>query len=77
MNEEVLKSIDDKLTTIVKLLAVNAVKGKSEMEQMEFLDSMGMNSSEIGLVVGKSATNVRVQLSLSRKKKNRKKGDKK
>lgn len=69
MSEEILKSIDNKLTTIVKLLSVNAVKRKSEIEQMEFLDSMGMNSSEIGLMVGKSATNVRVQLSLNRKKK--------
>lgn len=71
MSEEILKAIDNKLTTIVKLLSVNAVKGKSEIEQMEFLDSMGMNSSEIGLMVGKSATNVRVQLSLNRKKKDK------
>ncbi len=70
MSEEILKSIDKKLSTIVKLLSVNAVKGKSAIEQMEFLNDMGMNSSEIGMAIGKTAENVRKQLSLKRKKKN-------
>lgn len=70
MSEEILKSIDKRLSIITKLLAINAVKGKSAIEQMEFLNDMGMNSHEIGMAIGKTAENVRKQLSLKRKKKN-------
>ena len=69
MNEDTLQSIDRKLSVIIKLLAVNSVKEKKEKDQMMFLKLMGLNSTEIGAILGKSATNVRVQLSMKKKSK--------
>ena len=67
MNKDLLKSIDQKLSVMIKLLAMNAVKEKNEKEQMVFLKQMGLNSTEIGAILGKSPTNVRVQLSVKKK----------
>jgi hypothetical protein len=62
MSEEILKSIDSKLDVVIKLLAVNAIKGKSDAEQIEFLHNLKMTSPEIGQLIGRSDSNVRLYL---------------
>jgi len=69
MSDGTLQSIDHKLSVIIKLLAITAVKEKNVKDQMAFLKMMGLNSSEIGAILGKSAINVRVQLSKKKKQK--------
>jgi len=59
MSEDKLKSIDEKLSTVIKLLAINAVKGKPELQQIKFLQNFGMTSSEIALIIGKSPERIR------------------
>jgi hypothetical protein len=72
MNEELLKSIDSKLTSIIKLLAIDAIKDKPKGEQAEFLHKIGLTSAQIGEMLNKSPTTIRVQL--HQKKTGHKKG---
>jgi len=66
----VLTEISGKLDKILKLLAIDAVKGLStEQEKIELLDSLGFRPVEIAKFLNKSPDNVSVQLNLIRKKK--------
>lgn len=69
MSEELLKSIDKKLTVVSRILALNAVKGRPLNEQMELLNNAGMSVSEIATTLGRTTNNVRVQLHLKKKSK--------
>lgn len=69
MSEELLKSIDKKLTVMSRLLALNAVKSKPLNEQMELLNNAGMSVAEIASMLGRTPNNVRVQLHLKKKSK--------
>ena len=68
MSDDVLKSIDNKLTMIIRLLALDVVKGRSLNEQIELLHNAGMSASEIAAALGKTSNNIRVQLHLMKKK---------
>jgi DNA-binding NarL/FixJ family response regulator len=68
----VLAEISGKLDKILKLLAIDAVKGLStEQEKIELLDSLGFRPVEIAKFLNKSPENVSVQLNTIRKKKAR------
>jgi len=69
VTEDRMKSIDEKLSKIIMLLALNAVKGKSIAEAIESLNSLGLNSVEIGSILNKDPRNVRSYISQKRKKK--------
>ena len=69
MSEAVLGRIDDKLTTLTRLVALNIVKGRPFMEQIELLHNAGLTPTEIATVLGKTSNNIRVQLYYIRKKK--------
>jgi len=62
LSENTLQSIDHKLSVIIKLLAISTVKEKNKKDQMAFLKMMGLKSSEIGSILGISASTVRVHL---------------
>ena len=65
-----LSEISGKLDKILKLLAIDAVKGYStEQEKIELLDSLGFRPVEIAKFLNKSPENVSVQLNIIRKKK--------
>lgn len=65
-----LNDISGKLDKILKLLAINAVKGCStEQEKIELLDSLGFRPVEIAKFLNKSPENVSAQLNIIRKKK--------
>lgn len=67
---DVLTEISGKLDRILKLLAIDAVKGYStEKEKIELLDSLGFRPLEIARFLNKSPDNVSVQLNIIRKKK--------
>lgn len=60
MSEEVLKSIDKRLTTITKLLALDVVKGRQFQDQVKLLHDIGMQPAEIAECTGKTPNNIRV-----------------
>jgi DNA-binding NarL/FixJ family response regulator len=67
---DLLGEISVKLDKILKLLALDTVKGLStEQEKIELLDSLGFRPSEIAKFLNKSPENVSVQLNIIRKKK--------
>jgi DNA-binding CsgD family transcriptional regulator len=66
---DVLTEISGKLDKILKLLAIDTVKGLStEQEKIELLDSLGFRPVEIARFLNKSPENVSVQLNIIRKK---------
>ena len=72
MNEELQKSIDDKLTVISRLLSLSIVRGRPINEQMELLHNAGMTVAEIATTLGKTPNHVRVELCLMTKKSKKK-----
>lgn len=75
MNEDILKSIDKRLESITKLIAINAIKDKSLNEQIDLLSNVHLEVNEIAAILGKSPNNISVRLHM--KKKSKKKGEEK
>lgn len=72
MSEDaVLKSIDSRLHTITKLIALEVVKGRPFQEQVKLLHGIGMQPFEIADCLGKTPNNVRVALHMIKKKSRR------
>lgn len=74
MSEELLKSIDQKLEMVTKLLALQVAKGRTFMEQIELLSNAGLSPVQIASCLGKTPNNIRVQLHFIKKKKSKEKG---
>jgi hypothetical protein len=67
--DDYLRDISGKLDKILKLLAIDAVKGYStEQEKIELLDSLGFRPVEIAKLLNKSQANIGVVLGSIRKK---------
>lgn len=75
MSEDVLKSIDNRLHTITKLIAMDVVKGRSFRDQVKLLHDLGMQPTEIADCLGKTANNVSVTLHSFKKKPTREKSN--
>ena len=70
---DLLEEISEKLDKVLKLLAIDAVKGyEKEQQKIEILDSIGFKPSEIAKMLNKSPENVSVVLRSIRKKKDQK-----
>lgn len=67
MNED--KIIIEKLDTIIRLLALNQIKGKDVGEQILFLSKLGVANKDIAEILDKSQNTVNATLSQHRKKK--------
>jgi len=63
------KIIAEKLDMIIKLLALNHIKGKEVGEQILFLSKLGIANKDIAEILDKSQNTVNVTLSQHRKKK--------
>lgn len=64
LNDEVVL---EKLDRVLRLLAVIAVKGMSQTEQIAVLDRVGFTPKEIAEIVGTTSNTVRVGLVAIRK----------
>ena len=62
MSEKILESIDKKMSTLLKLLALNAVTDKSLNEQITLLHNAGMTPAEIAKILNKTSNHIRVAL---------------
>jgi len=68
--DKLLAEISQKLDKMLRLLAIDAVKGiTKEQEKIELLDSLGFRPIEIAKLLNKSPDNISVQLNIIRKKK--------
>ena len=65
--------IVEKLDMIIKLLAINQIKGKEIGEQIVFLNGFGIANKDIASILGKSQNTVNATLSQHRRKKDDKK----
>jgi hypothetical protein len=73
---DLIEEISNKLDKVLKLLAIDAVKGyEKESQKIELLDSIGFKPSEIAKMLNKSPENVSVVLGSIRKRKEPKSKD--
>lgn len=70
MNEN--KNILEKLDMIIKLLALNQIKGKDIGEQIIFLSKLGIANKDVADMLEKSQNTVNVTLSQHRRKNDKK-----
>lgn len=62
-NQEILERLD----IIIKLLAVDTIKGKEVKEQILFLHELGITNKDVAKILGKTQNTVNVTLSQFRK----------
>ena len=61
-------SIEEKLDILIKLAAIDAVRGREFREQVRVLDQAGIKPIEIARLLNKGSNNVRATISFIRKK---------
>lgn len=67
MNENQFQIFSSKMDTIIKLLALNTVKGKELKEQVGILSSSGFQPKDIADILEKKSSHIRVILHRLRK----------
>jgi len=60
VNESQFRILSDKMDIIVKLLALNAVKGRELKEQVRLLSSFGIQPKDIARMLEKTPNHIRV-----------------
>ena len=70
MSQSDQKEILEKLDIIIKLLALDILKGKEAKDQILILHGLGISPTNISLILGKSRNTVNVTLSQARRKQN-------
>ena len=69
MSDEILKSIEGKLEIILKIFALQHIENKPKIDQANILLDLGMNSSEVGKILGKADSTIRRQKQDAKSKK--------
>ena len=69
METELLKQMVHKMDILLKLTALNVVKGREAQEQIKLLAQAGLRNVDIADLLGKSPANINVTLMNLRKKK--------
>lgn len=67
MDEQQFKQLSNKMDTIIRLLALNAVEGKQLKDQTSILCSFGFQPKQIAEMLGKTPNHIRVLLHELRK----------
>jgi len=62
VEDEELKEISRKLDTMVRLLAIDVIRGRELRDQIKLLSQAGLKPTEIAEVLGKTSNSVRVAL---------------
>jgi len=68
MSDEVLKSIDGKLSLILKIMVKNDIEGLTNTESAPLLKNIGFTIAEIAEIIGSTPGSVRVTLNRIQKK---------
>lgn len=61
MSELILKSIEKKLDSILKILTLQHIENKPKADQANILLRLGMTSTEVGKILGKADSTIRRQ----------------
>jgi len=79
MSDRQFKILSEKLDTLIKLTAINALKGKNLTYQVEILSEIGLQPKEIAAILGTDPATVSTLKSRVKKKKTKaaKESDKK
>lgn len=75
VDETQFQILSGKMDTIMKLLALNAVKGKELKEQVWLLSSSGFQTQDIADILGKTPNYIRVILHGLRKEKKKRQAE--
>lgn len=68
-----LPEITQKLDTLIKLVASGLIEGKTQREKIQLLSKAGLSPQEIAEFIETSPNTVRVELSVMRKAKKKRK----
>jgi len=69
MDQQQFRLLSEKMDTIIKLLALNAVEGKQLKDQVWLLSSFGFQPKQIADMLNKTPNHIRVLLHELRKEK--------
>lgn len=75
MDENKCKQINEKLDTVIRLISIGLIVGRSQREQILMLDMCGFAPKKIAETIGTTANSVRVELHAIRKSGKRKLSD--
>lgn len=62
-----LNALNDRVDTLIKLVASGLIEGKTQRKQIQLLSKAGLSPQEIAEFIGTSPNTVRVELSVMRK----------
>ena len=68
-----LRVLEEKIDTLIKLVACGLIAGKSQREQIELLSKSGFSPKEIAALINTTANTVSVNLTAIRKGKKKRK----
>jgi DNA-binding CsgD family transcriptional regulator len=69
ISNEYFEKLLEQNRVMIKLLAANAIQGKSFREQIKLLSEVGLTPTEISGITGKSVNTINVTKTLMKKKK--------
>lgn len=72
MSDKQLKILTEKLDTLIRLTAIDALKGKNLTDQVEILSEIGLQPKEIATILGTDPNTVSALKSRVRKRKTKK-----
>ena len=72
MSDKQFKILTEKLDTLIKLTAIDALKGKNLTDQIEILSEIGLQPKEIATILGTDPNTVRVLKSRLKSRKTKK-----
>jgi DNA-directed RNA polymerase specialized sigma24 family protein len=61
-SDEITKELSRKIDTVIRLLAMEVVRGRDLRDQIKLLDQAGLKPAEIADVLGKTPNSIRVAL---------------
>lgn len=72
MSDKQFKILTEKLDTLIKLTAIDALKGKNLTDQVEILSEIGLQPKEIATILGTDPNTVRALKSRVKSRKTKK-----
>lgn len=72
MSDKDFEELCEKLDILIKLTAMNALKGRTLTDQVEILSVIGLHSKEIATILGADSATVRALKSRIKRRKTRK-----
>ncbi len=68
-SEDLTRAVSQKLDAVIRLLALNVIKGRELKDQIRLLDQAGLKPKEIANILGRTPNAIRVALFSIRKSK--------